>query len=77
MKMSKKKMLKELRGKIVKQAEKEVPESEFEEIEHSLQEDKEETSEGLGIEEEEHAGSEPYPEIEEAEKDPDESEEEE
>lgn len=75
--MSKKKILKELERKIVKQGEKETPESEFEEIEHSLQEDARETSEGLGIEEEEHAGSEPYPEIKEAEKDPDESEEEE
>jgi len=44
--------------------------------EESLSEDPRSTQEGLGIEEEEKTGQEPYPEIAEAEKDPDEEEEE-
>lgn len=40
-------------------------EEEFEEIEHKLSEEIDEATEGLGIEKEEEAGEEPYPEIEE------------
>jgi len=72
--LSKKRVLKKLETKVLKQEK--VSDVEFEETEHELSEDTRETQEGLGIEEEEKKGEKAYPEIEEAEKDPDEEEEE-
>jgi hypothetical protein len=53
-----------------------MSESQFEDMERKVLEDRRQSAEGMGIEEEEDAGEEPYPEIAEALKDPDESEEE-
>lgn len=50
--------------------------AELDETERRVLKDSRSSSEGLGIEEEEEAGQEPYSEIEEALKDPDEEEEE-
>jgi len=74
--MSKKKILKDLERKIVQQGKKPLTQPEIEELEHKLQEDSRESSEGMGIEEEEFAGSEPNIEFKEIMKDPDEDEEE-
>ena len=63
-------MAEENKGKLLKkyesmiQKQNEVGEDKFQEIEEKLSEDPHETSEGLGIEEEENEGQEPYPEIE-------------
>lgn len=73
--MAKNKRLKQLERDVVKHQEK--SEGEFMEEGRMVSEDTRQTREGLGIEEEEHAGSEAYPEIEKALKDPDESDEEE
>jgi hypothetical protein len=72
-KKKKNRILKKLEEEIV--AQEEHTEEGIEETERELQEDKKVTSEGLGIEQEEETGQEAYPEIEEAEKDPDEPEE--
>jgi len=69
-------ILKHLEKDIVKQNEEEIPLEHIADEEDALSEDPRETSEGLGIEEEEAKGEEAYPEIEKAEKDPDEEEEE-
>ena len=56
-----------------------VTEDKFQEVEHQLSEQAHETSEGLGIEKEEDAGEEAYPEIKHAlehEDDPDKEDEE-
>ena len=74
--MSKKKILRDMERKIVNQNKKEISEPEIEELEHKLQEDSRESSEGMGIEEEEFAGSEPTIEFDKIMKDPDEDEEE-
>lgn len=73
--MARNKRLRKLESDIVRHPEK--TEAEIEEEERAVIEDTRQNREGLGIEEEEHAGSEAYPEIEKALKDPDESEEEE
>jgi len=70
------KILQHLERDIVKQNEEEIPLEHIAEEEEELSEDPKELSEGLGIEEDEKKGEEPYPEIAEAEKDPDEEEEE-
>ena len=66
-----KKFLKKLERKIVKQVEEPSSEAEFEEMARKLKEGPE-ADEGMGIENEEERGQEPYPEIEEAERDEDE-----
>ena len=72
---SKKKILKKYEKAIVKQEK--FSQSEFEEMEHKLQEQSWESSEGLGIEKQEEKGEEAYPEIEKAiKKEADEEEEE-
>jgi len=53
-----------------------MSEVQFEDAERKVLEDRRQSTEGMGIEEEEDMGQEPYPEIAEALKDPDESEEE-
>lgn len=53
-----------------------MSEVQFEDAERKVLEDRRQNTEGMGIEEEEDAGQEPYPEIAEALKDPEESEEE-
>ena len=68
--------LKHLEKDIVKQDDEEIPLEKIADEEDELHEDPRASEEGLGIEEEEAKGQEPYPEIEEAEKDPDEEEEE-
>jgi hypothetical protein len=70
------KILKHLEEDIVKQNEEEIPLEHIADEEDALSEDPRESKEGLGIEEEESKGEEPYPEIAEAEKDSDEEEEE-
>ncbi len=60
---NKNRALKKLEEKIVKQNV-EGSTEEFEELEHEVSEDPRESSEGMGIEKEEKAGEEPYPEIE-------------
>lgn len=69
------KLLKKLEKDIVKKQDQKT-ELEFQEEERKVLEDKKQSMEGMGIEEEEDAGQEPYPEIEKALKDPDEEEEE-
>lgn len=69
-------ILKHLESDVVKQNDDELPLEHIADEEESLSEDPRSTEEGLGIEEEEKAGQEAYPEIEKAEKDPDEEEEE-
>lgn len=69
------KLLKKLETDIVKNQGK-MTEAQFEDEERKVLEDRRQSSEGMGIEEEEDAGQEPYPEIENALKDPDEEEEE-
>lgn len=54
----------------------EKSEAQFEDEERKVIEDRRQALEGMGIEKEEDAGQEPYPEIEEALKDPEEEEEE-
>jgi hypothetical protein len=61
---------------VVKQDDEEIPLEKIADEEDELHEDPRASEEGLGIEEEEAKGQEPYPEIAEAEKDPDEEEEE-
>jgi hypothetical protein len=69
------------KNRILKKLEKEIVNQEkysgeeIDETERGVQEDKAVTSEALGIEEDEEKGEEPYPEIAQAEKDPDEEEE--
>jgi hypothetical protein len=70
------KVLRHLEKDIVKQNEEEIPLEHIADEEDALSEDPRESSEGLGIEEDEAKGEEAYPEIEKAEKDPDEEEEE-
>ena len=70
------KLLTKLENDIVKRQGK-VSEAEFEDEERKVIEDRRQNAEGLGIDKEEDAGQEPYPEIEKALKDPDEEEEEE
>lgn len=69
------KLLKKLEKDVVKKQDQKT-ELEFQEEERKVLEDKKQSMEGMGIEEEEDAGQEPYPEIEKALKDPDEEEEE-
>jgi len=69
-------VLRHLEKDIVEQNEDENVLAHLDEEEDQLSEDPRSTNEGLGIEEEEKTGQEPYPEIAEAEKDPDEEEEE-
>jgi hypothetical protein len=66
--------LKKLERDIVKNPNK--SEAEFEDEERKVIEDRRQALEGMGIEKEEDMGQEPYPEIEEALKDPDEENEE-
>jgi hypothetical protein len=68
--------LKRLEKDIVKKQGK-MTEGQFEGEERKVLEDRRNNVKGLGIEKDEDAGEEPYPEIAEALKDPDESEEEE
>jgi hypothetical protein len=68
--------LKHLEKDVVKQDDEEIPLEKIADEEDDLHEDPRASEEGLGIEEEEAKGQEPYPEIAEAEKDPDEEEEE-
>lgn len=68
--------LKHLEKDVVKQDDEEIPLEKIADEEDELHEDPRASEEGLGIEEEEAKGQEPYPEIAEAEKDPDEEEEE-
>lgn len=70
------KLLEKLEKDIVKKQGK-LSEAELEDEERKVLEDRRQNTEGLGIEKEEDAGEEPYPEIAEALKDPDEEEEEE
>lgn len=72
----KNRLLKHLEHDVVKQNVDETAAEHLDDEEDSLSEDPRASEEGLGIEEEEKAGQEPYPEIAEAEKDPDEEEEE-
>lgn len=72
----KNKLLKHLEKDVVKQNEEEVTLEHLDDEEESLSEDPRSSEEGLGIEEAEAKGEEAYPEIAEAEKDPDEEEEE-
>lgn len=69
--------LKHLEKDVVKQDDEEIPLEKIADEEDELHEDPRASEEGLGIEEEEAKGQEPYPEIAEAEKDPDEEDEEE
>lgn len=69
------KLLKKLEKDIVKKQDQKT-ELEFQEEERKVLEDKKQSMEGMGIEKEEDAGQESYPEIEKALKDPDEEEEE-
>jgi hypothetical protein len=69
-------ILQHLERDIVKQNEEEIPLEHIADEEEELSENPKELNEGLGIEEDEKKGEEPYPEIAEAEKDPDEEEEE-
>ena len=70
--------LRKLEKKIVRQNIEEVSEKEVEELEHKVSEDPKESQEGLGIEKDESAGQDAYPEITEAvKKESDEDEEEE
>jgi hypothetical protein len=64
--------LRKLEGDIVKRQGK-MSEADFEDVERKVLEGKRQNTEGMGIEEEEDAGQEPYPEIEDALKDPEES----
>lgn len=66
--------LKKLEKDIVQHPEK--SEAQFEDVERKVIEDKKQALEGMGIEKEEDTGQEPYPEIEEALKDPEEEEDE-
>jgi hypothetical protein len=66
--------LKKLEKDIVQHPEK--SEVQFEDVERKVIEDKRQALEGMGIEKEEDMGQEPYPEIEEALKDPEEEEDE-
>jgi len=68
-------ILQHLERDIVKQNEEEIPLEHIADEEEELSENPKELGEGLGIEEDERKGEEPYPEIAEAEKDPDEEEE--
>jgi hypothetical protein len=77
-------MAKEKEDKLIRKLEKMVVNqnddsktNDFEEVEHKIQEDPKENKEGLGIEEEENAGQEPYKEYEKEQKDPDEPDEDE
>jgi hypothetical protein len=70
-------VLKHLEKDVVKQDDEEIPLEKIADEEDELHEDPRASEEGLGIEEEEAKGEEAYPEIEKAEKDPDEEEEEE
>ena len=72
----KSRLLKHLERDVVKQNEGETTLEHLDDEEESLSEDPRTSEEGLGIEEEEAKGQEPYSEIAEAEKDPDEEEEE-
>lgn len=73
--LRKNKNLKKLERDIVERQGK-MSEAEFEDEERKVLEDRHVSREGLGIEKEEEAGEEAYPEIEKALKDPDEEEEE-
>lgn len=71
------------KGKALERLEKDIvkgqgkmSEAQFEDEERKVIEDRRQHTEGLGIEKEEDAGQEPYPEVAEALKDPDEEEEE-
>ncbi len=55
--------LRNLEKKIVRQNIDKTSEKEFEELEHKVSEDPRESREGLGIEKDENAGEEAYPEI--------------
>lgn len=66
--------LRKLEKDVVRNQEK--SEAQFEDAERKVIEDRRQALEGMGIEKEEDAGQEPYPEIEEALKDPDEEKEE-
>lgn len=66
--------LKKLEKDVVQHQEK--SEAQFEDEERKVIEDRRQALEGMGIEKEEDMGQEPYPEIEEALKDPDEEKEE-
>ena len=68
--------LRKLEKDIVEQDKSGKGEADFEDGERKVIEDIRQNREGLGIEEEEDAGQEPYPEIEKALKDPEEEEEE-
>lgn len=68
-------LLKKLEKDIVKNQGK-MTEAQFQEEERKVLQDRRQSAEGMGIEEEEDAGQEPYPEIEEALKDPEEEEDE-
>ncbi len=70
------KLLEKLEKDVVQKQGK-LSETEFEDAERKVLEDKRQNTEGLGIEKDEDAGEEAYPEIEEALKDPEEKEEEE
>lgn len=70
--------LRKLEKKIVRQNVEEISSPEAEELEHEVSEDPKESREGLGIEKDESAGQDAYPEITEAvKKESDEDEEEE
>jgi hypothetical protein len=70
-------VLRQLEKDVVKQDDEEIPLEKIADEEDELHEDPRAAEEGLGIEAEEAKGQEPYPEIAEAEKDPDEEDEEE